>query len=304
VRIDKLSEKIKVRGAYNSASSDIAALLTADDAKMVPVDGVDMINGGLQNHIWMVPIDIWVQALDKLLMVREAQKQAVYEIMGISDIMRGATKASETATAQRIKGSMGVVRLQDQKSAAADFARDLMRLQAEIIAKNFDAETLSKMTGEEVTPAVMAILRSDFARTCAIDIESDSTVEVDEQTEQQSMAQVMQSVQAVMMGIGQMLQIGIFPPPQTIQFGIELLRMFLHPVRNSRGVIELLDDFKEQLDAAAAMAPPPMLGAPPMGGPPGNGSQPKPSGPDSGGPAGAGPRPGTLNQGPPNGALQ
>ena len=301
VRISNLTKQIKIRGAYNSASSDIAALLQADDQKMIPVDGVDMINGGLQNHIWMLPIDVWMQALDKLLMARESQKQSIYEIMGISDIMRGATKASETATAQRIKGSMGVVRLQDQKSAAANFARDLMRLQAEIIAQNFDAETLTKMTGEDVTPEVLDILRDDFTRTCAIDIESDSTVEVDEQTEQQSMAQIMQSIQAVMMGAGQMLATGVFPPPQVIQLSIELLRMFLHPVRNSRGVIELLDDFKEQLEASIAMSPPPMLG-PPMGAPPGVGSPPGVGG-ESGGPVGAGPRPGTINQGQPgNGA--
>jgi hypothetical protein len=306
VRISNLTKQIKIRGAYNAASTDIAGLLTADDQKMIPVDGVDMINGGLANHIWMVPIEIWMQALDKLLLAREQFKQSIYEIMGISDIMRGATKASETATAQRIKGSMGVVRLQDLKTQAANFARDLMRLEAEIIAKNFDAETLSKMTGEDVTPAVMAILRSDFARTCSIDIESDSTVEVDEQTEQQSMAQIMQSIQAVMMGAGQMLQTGVLPPPQVIQLSLELLRMFLHPVRNARGVIELLDDFKEQLEASLATAPPPMLGPPPIGGPSMNGgSPPKPSGPDSGGPAGAGPRPGTINQGPPpNGQLQ
>jgi len=298
VRISRLIDKIKVRGAYNSSSTEIAALLTADDGKMIPVDGVDMLNGGLQNHIWMVPIDIWIQALEKLLGAREAQKQAVYEIMGISDIMRGATKASETATAQRIKGSMGVVRLQDQKTAAANFARDLMRLEAEIIANNFDAETLTRMTGEEVTPAVMAILRDDFTRTCMIDIESDSTVEVDEQTEQQSMAQIMQSIQAVMMGAAQMLQTGILPPPQVIELSLELLRMFLHPVRNSRGVIELLDDFKEQLQAMAGMMPPPMLGTPPPGASPGVGSPPGIGG-ESGGPTGAGPRPGTVNEGSP-----
>jgi hypothetical protein len=120
------------------------------------------------------------------------------------------------------------------------------------------------------------------------------------------MAQVMQSIQAVMMGTGQMLQTGVFPPPQVIQLSIELLRMFLHPVRNSRGVIELLDDFKEQLEASIAMSPPPMLGAPilPGGGPPGG----PPGLPhDKGGPAGAGPRPGTVNGGqppPPPGPMQ
>jgi hypothetical protein len=295
VRISNLTKQIKVRGAYNSASSDIAALLTADDNKMVPVDGVDMINGGLQNHIWMMPIDQWMAALDKLLLAREQQKVSIYEIMGISDIMRGATKASETATAQRIKGSMGVVRLQDQKNAAANFARDLMRLEAEIIANNFDAEILTRMTGEEVTPAVEAILRDDFQRTCSIDIETDSTVEVDQQTEQQSMAMVMQSIQAVMMGTGQMMQIGVLPPPQVLKFSIELLRMFLHPIPAARGVIELLDDFNEQLTASIAMQPPPMLGQP-MGGPPPGGPGPTAGPPkEPGGPASAGPRPGTVN---------
>ena len=72
------------------------------------------------------------------------------------------------------------------------------------------------MTGEEVTPEVLAILRSDFQRTCSIDIETDSTVIVDEQAEQQAMAQIMQSVQARHAGRRQMLQTGlILPPPRS-----------------------------------------------------------------------------------------
>jgi hypothetical protein len=149
---------------------------------------------------------------------------------------------------------------------------------------------------------VQLILRDDFSRVCSIDIETDSTVQVDEQTEQQSMAQVMQSIQAVMMGTQQMMMTGILPPPQIVQLAIELLRMFLHPIRQSRGVMELLDDFKETLEASLAMAPPPMLGGPPTGGPPPGppGGGPKAGPPkEPGGPAGAGPRPGTMNGPPP-----
>ncbi|MEK1930878.1 MAG: hypothetical protein AAAC47_14085, partial [Pararhizobium sp.] len=135
-RISRLTEKIKVRGGYNSASNDIAHLLTADDGKMLPVDGVDLLNGGLKNHIWIVPIIEWVQALKELYIARDQIKQAIYEVMGISDIMRGATKASETATAQRIKGSMGMVRLADQKQQAGNFVRDLLRMKGELIAQN------------------------------------------------------------------------------------------------------------------------------------------------------------------------
>lgn len=275
-RISNLTKQIKVRGAYNSASNEIAQLLQADDQKMIPVDGVDMINGGLANHIWMMPILEFVNALRELYAAREEIKQAIYEIMGISDIMRGATKASETATAQRIKGSMGMVRLSDQKQQAANFVTDLLRMKAELISKNFDATTLAAMTGEDVTPDVMAVLRSDFMRTCTVDIESDSTVIADMQEEQQSMQAVMMSVQAVMTGAAQMLQTGLLPPPQVIMLSLELLKMFLHPVRFSRGVVELIDDFIEQLQAQMAVQPPmPPMGPPaPGAGPPGQGAKP------------------------------
>ncbi len=313
-RIDELTEMIKVRGGYNSASRDVAGLLKADNGKMLPVDGVDMLQGGLQNHVWLVPIDMFAIALEKLYLARDQQKQAVYEIMGISDIMRGATKASETATAQRIKGSMGVSRLEDAKQQASNFVRDLMRLKAELIAQNFDAKTLEAMTGEMVTPEVEQILRSDFARTCSIDIEADSTVEVDEQTEQQAMAMTMTAIQSVMMGTAQMLQTGILPPPMVMQLSLEMLKMFLHPIRYSRGVVELIDDFQEQLQAQVAMIsmmppglPPPGMPPPGPGGPPGapqgaNGPGGPPKGPPPPGgppPPPGGPPPGSAGNGAP-----
>jgi hypothetical protein len=159
-RISSLTEKIKVRGGYNSANRDIAGLLTAEDGKMLPVDGVDLMSGGLQNHIWLVPLVEWMNALKELYLAREQIKQAIYEVMGISDIMRGATNPHETATAQRIKGTMGVGRLGEQKQNVANFVRDLLRMKAAIIAKNFDAETLTQMTGEEVTQRSMQSSRA------------------------------------------------------------------------------------------------------------------------------------------------
>ena len=60
---------------------------------MIPVDGVDLVNGGLAAHIWMMPIVDYSTALDKLLICKEQLKQSVYEIMGISDIMRGSDQS-------------------------------------------------------------------------------------------------------------------------------------------------------------------------------------------------------------------
>jgi hypothetical protein len=295
-RISNLTEKIKVRGGYNSASRDIADILLAADGKMIPVVGVDMLQGGLQNHIWIVPIVEWMNALKELYLAREQIKMAIYEVMGISDIMRGSTNPHETATAQRIKGTMGVGRLEDQKQAVALFVRELMRMKAEIIAKNFDAETLQQMTGEEVTPEVFEILRSDFSRVCSIDIETDSTIQIDETLEQESNAKILATIQGIMQGSQGLLMTGILPPPMIMQFSLELIKMMLHPIRNSRGVVEIIDDFQEQLNAQMMMPPPMPPGLAPPAAP---GAAPVPPGAPQPGPGmGAGQPPPMMNGGP------
>lgn len=296
-RISDLTAKIKVRGGYNAANKDIANLLTADDGKLLPVDGVDLMSGGLQNHIWLVPILEWVNALKVLYDSRNQQKQAIYEIIGLSDIVRGASNPYETATAQRIKGTMGTGRMQGVKQAVANFVRDMMRMKADIIAQNFDAETLTKMTGENVTPQVLAVLRSDFTRICSIDIETDSTVEADEATEKESNAQTMQVIGATMSAAQGMLTTGLLPPPMVIQLTLEMTKMMLHPVRHSRGVIDLINGYQELLTnfmkadpMGVSMRPP---GAPPPPPPPGsNGQKPpqaQPPQPGQGLPPGLGP---------------
>jgi hypothetical protein len=281
-RISRLTEKIKVRGGYNSANRDVANMLLADDGKMIPIDGIDMLNGGLQNHIWLVPILEWVNALKELYAAREQIKGTIYEVMGISDILRGNSNPYETATAQRIKGTMGTNRLDGQRLVCANFALELLKMKAEIVAQNFDAVTLTRMTGEEVTPAVEAILRDDFQRTCSIDIETDSTVSIDEQTEQEGNAKILMALQGILQGMQGLLMTGVLPPPMVMQFGLELMKMMIQPIRNSRGVVELIDDFQEQLSAMAMQPPPP----PGMGGPPPPGGPPLPGGPPGAGPPG------------------
>ena len=176
-----------------------------------------------------------------------------------------------------------------------------MRLKADIIAKNFDAETLTKMTGEDVTPKSWTVLRSDFARRCSIDIETDSTVEFDETTEKESNAQTMQVVGSTMQAAQGMLATGLLPPPMVIQLTLEMTKMMLHPVRHSRGVIDLINGYQElltkfmQLDpmGASMRPPPPPPGAPPPGG--SNGQKPPqahPPQPGQGLPPGGPPHPG------------
>ena len=108
--------------------------------------------------------------------------QTIYEITGISDIVRGgSTKASESATAQQLKAQFGSMRLRPQQEDVQKYIRDLFRIKAELIAENYEPEILERITGMEVTEEMVEIMRNDKLRSYQIDVETDSTVFVDEE---------------------------------------------------------------------------------------------------------------------------
>ncbi len=94
----------------------------------------------------MMPIDTAAMVLKELYAQRGEAKQIIYEITGISDIMRSASDPNETFGAQKIKTQWGTQRLQRMQIEVQRYIRDLIRLKAEIIAEKFQPETLEKMT--------------------------------------------------------------------------------------------------------------------------------------------------------------
>jgi hypothetical protein len=74
-------------------------------------------------------------------------KNDLYEITGISDIIRGSSKASETATAQELKGQYASLRLNHMQGDVSKIARDMVRIMAEIIAEHFSIDTIKQVSG-------------------------------------------------------------------------------------------------------------------------------------------------------------
>lgn len=149
IRINKLVEGLKLRGIYDSTLSELSELMKGQDNDLTPAANVTALleRGGLEKAIWFMPIEQAASVLKVLYEQRESTKSVIYEITGIADIIRGASNASETATAQQIKDKWGSMRLRKIQNEVARFIRDLMRLQAEIIGEKFAPETLETMTG-------------------------------------------------------------------------------------------------------------------------------------------------------------
>jgi len=154
-RIKRLVRQIRVRGGYAGGSSDINSLAMADDGELVPFANLEMLladGGDINKMLLWWPIEPQVKALAQLYQQREQVKQTIYEVTGISDIVRGASKASETATAQEIKNQWGSLRIQKMQQEVQRFARDLFRLKAEIIATKFQPETVMMIAGMHLLP--------------------------------------------------------------------------------------------------------------------------------------------------------
>jgi len=148
-RINKVVKAIKVRGLYNgSLGDDIDALMDEDDNELLPTDeSATLMEGGLEKNIWFMPLTELVGVLQQLIMARESCKQVIYEITGISDIVRGQSKASETLGAQKIKASWGSMRVKDKQKAVQQYARDALRIMLDIGVNKFSQKTWMKVTG-------------------------------------------------------------------------------------------------------------------------------------------------------------
>ncbi|MDN5006422.1 hypothetical protein ACFQZO_37045, partial [Bradyrhizobium sp. GCM10027634] len=70
----------------------------------------------------------------------------VFQITGISDIVRGDTDPRETKGAQELKGQYASVRIRDRINEMARFGQQAARLTAEIISEQFQPQTLMEMT--------------------------------------------------------------------------------------------------------------------------------------------------------------
>lgn len=153
-RINVLLDQMKVKGWYAGSAEDLANVISADNTDFIPIANAEIWaqNGGLEGAIAFWPFEKFAVAIKELYAAREQTKQAIYEITGISDIVRGASSAAETATAQQIKTQWGSLRIQKFQRLMERCARDLFVMMSEIIPSKFSHETLQQMTGIQLIP--------------------------------------------------------------------------------------------------------------------------------------------------------
>lgn len=240
-RIRKLADQMKVKGFYAGSATDLENLVNADDNDWVPINDAEIWaqNGGIEGAIAFWPIERFIAVLKELYVARDQTKQAIYEITGISDIVRGASMASETATAQNIKSQWGSLRIQKMQRMIERHARDLFVMMADIITSKFSPQTLEKMTSIPIVPTqnddpetlqqkvqVLQLLKQPMAQMYRIDVESDSTIRADLTRQKQEVAEFLQGAAAYFQAVGPLVQEGALPADAATDIFASTARMF------------------------------------------------------------------------------
>jgi len=148
VRIEKITDALKVRGFYDGSVEGLAKLMDASDNTLIAAQNVEKLEGkNLDALIWLMPLSELVGVLNQLYLNRKEVKAVIFEITGLSDLLRGSTMASETASAQELKSQWGTLRLKGMQKEVARFVRDSLRLVAELAVSSLSQETIKGMTG-------------------------------------------------------------------------------------------------------------------------------------------------------------
>ena len=257
-RIDGLVKALRVRGVYDASQPALQRLMTeGDNNALIPVDKWAAFGekGGLKGSIDLLPLDTIAQALLQCYQARSDIKSQIYEITGISDIIRGQSMASETATAQQIKGQYAGLRLRSLQEDVALYATEVIRLKAQVMCLHYQPQTILAYAAAEqmsdadkaLIPQALQLIRDKPLRNFRIDIAADSLVQIDEAQEKQDRMQFLQAFGGFLQ---QALPVGQ-ASPELIPVMMDLLKYGVQAFKAARPLEGSIDAAVEQLKMAA-----------------------------------------------------
>lgn len=243
-RISKLVRACKVVGVYDKSAIGVARMLKEGvDNDLIPVDNWAMFaeKGGVKGQVDWLPLEQVVTAIGLLNQAREVIKAQIYELTGISDIVRGASKASETLGAQELKAKFASVRIKKLQDEVARFAAEILRIKAEIQAKHFEPDILLRSSNtnpqDPYVPEALALIKDPVAFEWRITVTSDSIAQADYDLEKQDRLAFLSAVSSYLEKAGAMFQ----AVPSSAPMLVGMLKWAVAGFRNASEIEGMLD---------------------------------------------------------------
>jgi hypothetical protein len=261
-RIGLLVKALKVVGVYDKNRTAVQRMLEdGTENQLIPVDNWALLaeKGGLKGIIDWLPLETVVAALDKLREIRSETITLLFQVTGMSDIMRGESgEKNVTATEQAIKAKFGSVRVQSFQDEFARFASELQQIKAQLICKFYDPQTILECSNIENTPdAALAQQAVEFLKSniwqYRIQVKPESVSLTDYAAMRQERGEVIQTMSTFLQAVAPlMMQAPEFKPAM-----FKLLQWLVAGVRGASSIESVMDQAIAQAEEAAKNPQPP-----------------------------------------------
>lgn len=264
-RIRRLTKACKAVGAYDKNADGVQRIMNeATENQLVPVDSWAAFaeKGGLKGVIDWMPVKDIADVINILTQKLSEKINLLYQVTGMSDILRGATDPRETKGAQELKSKYASVRIQQMQDLFAEFASDLQRIKAEIVSRHFSKETIAKQANvasmndlELIGPALELIKKPDDV-LWRIQVRPESVAMIDYAQLKQERTEYINALALFMQSAAPLAELDQSVTPTLL----ELLKWGLAGFKGSNQIEGILDKAIQQAMAAAqqrAAQPPP-----------------------------------------------
>lgn len=171
-KLTAMKDTLRVVGAYDASVADFGKIFDADNEnRMIGLKNTEKYQGKpLSDMIWLYDNSSVVASMESLKITRDEYIADVQKGLGIYDVLEGETKATEAYGTNRLKGSFGTMRLQDDQKDAIYFVQDTIRIACDIICQTFEPlSLLTYSTIEYSTETLDQIMQGiDLLRTEAL----------------------------------------------------------------------------------------------------------------------------------------
>lgn len=176
-RISIITDAVRVVGVYDKAQDASVGRMLKEgyENDLIPVDNYAMFaeKGGLKGVIDWFPVGDVVTVLQTLAAVRDSQIDLLYQVTGMSDVLRGAnTDQYQSDGSNQLKAKFGSIRVQAIQEEFARFASALDALKTEVVSKHFSPRSILIQANAKYIPApdqpkipeAVALMKSDDIR--------------------------------------------------------------------------------------------------------------------------------------------
>lgn len=258
-RIHYLERCVRIAGVYDSTAGELRRLAQeADVNELIPSDNFPAFRekGGIRGVMEIMPLDQIVQALAKLQEMRGELIQALYQVTGMGDVVRGQSMgAAVTATEQSIKAKFGSVRVQSLQDEFARFASDVQKLKAEIISKWFEPQTIYERSNAQfgfdanVAPQAVELIKSRFG-CYRVEVKPENVALTDFAQQRAERTEYLQALASFVQAAGPLAA----QMPGAMPFLLQMLQWTVSPLKGSSSIEGVLDQAIQQAKQQAQMA--------------------------------------------------